>query len=544
MTEKTTNEYKEGKSAFISLKIKMLLCLAFATVLAVGVFFLVNVLAKTYVEKVYLSEEHKKERDAEYKASLQDYVLENQLFSNDTKKIAEWAQKHKYLYVMVYKNDELLFESGSYDEDNSEIGENKENDDKNPSGSVDGDGSENSSGSSESGKDNDSGKYPGSGITVKPPTRDELIANAAKTGSFPIYMMDGVILVTMVDYTEYLCYDIGNIVSIVVAFVVFTLTMWIFFYNITRRITKLSREVRVVAEGNISHPIDSIGDDEITSLSLDVEYMRSSMLENIESEKLAIESNKELITAMSHDIRTPLTVLLGYIDIMKLQAPEGQMRSYIDATEKTALRLKKMSDDMFKYFLVYGGETDVKIQECNARTLVEQMISGSVFLLREQGYDIRYNYEKESAEFLSDVVMVTDPAQLMRIVENVFSNIFKYADKSAPVSIFTDSDIDEMTIKVNNSVSKNIDEAQRNGIGLKSCMKLANAMDIRFSYGEEDGIFDVTMYVPIIPHIDYSEMEEEESRGVVVWMGSVLKKLKSSVARLSKKKDSETTEKE
>ena len=136
----------------------MLLCLAFATVLAVGVFFLVNVLAKTYVEKVYLSEEHKKERDAEYKASLQDYVLENQLFSNDTKKIAEWAQKHKYLYVMVYKNDELLFESGSYDEDDSEIGENKENDDKNPSGSVDGDGSENSSGSSESGKDNDSGK--------------------------------------------------------------------------------------------------------------------------------------------------------------------------------------------------------------------------------------------------------------------------------------------------------------------------------------------------------------------------------------------------
>jgi len=544
LTEKTTNEYKEGKSAFVSLKIKMLLCLALAAVFAVSLFFLVNVLAKTYVEKIYLSEEHKKERDTEYKASLQDYALENRLYSNDTKKIAEWAQKHKYLYVMVYKNDELLFESGNYDEDGSEMEENKENDDKNPSGSVDNENSGTSSGTSDNEKDNENGKYPGSGITVKPPTRDELIANAAKTGSFPIYLMDGVILVTMVDYTEYLCYDIANIVSLMIAFLIFILTMWIFFYNITQRITKLSREVRIVAEGNISHPIDSIGDDEITSLSLDVEYMRSSMLENIESEKLAIESNKELITAMSHDIRTPLTVLLGYIDIMKLQASEGYMCTDTDTTEKTALRLKKMSDDMFKYFLVYGGETAVKIQECNARTLIEQMLSGSVFLLREQGYDIQYNYEKENAEFLSDVVMVTDPAQLMRIVENTFSNIFKYADKSAPVSIFTDSEVDEMTIKVSNSVSENIDEAQRNGIGLKSCMKLANAMDIRFSYGEENGIFDVTMYVPIIPHIDYSESEDEESEGVTGWMNSVLEKLKFSAARLLKKKDSEPTEKE
>ena len=91
------------------------------------------------------------------------------------------------------------------------------------------------------------------------------------------------------------------------------------------------------------------------------------MLENLEKEHAALEANKELITAMSHDIRTPLTVLLGYIDIMKLNAPEGDdMRQYIEASERTALRLKKMSDDMFGYFLVYGGGIEVEVEECDA----------------------------------------------------------------------------------------------------------------------------------------------------------------------------------
>ena len=508
MTDRV-KKYKEQSVSFISLKVRMLLYLALSAIIAVGVFFAADLVAKAYVNNVYLSEEKVKERDAEYKASLQNYVIENHVSSNDTAKIAKWVKEHKYLYVMIYKDDRLLFDSGSYDGNAPEMGENKENVDENPS---------------ETGKSDED-----SGITVRPPTKDELIAMAAKTGSYPIFMMDRVILVTIVDYTEYLCYDIGNLISLFVAFASFILVMWIFFYSITRRITKLSHEVRMVAEGNMNHPIDSRGRDEITSLSLDVEYMRSSMLENIENEKFAIQSNKELITAMSHDIRTPLTVLLGYIDIMKLNASDSQMREYLDATEKTALRLKKMSDDMFSYFLVYGGDPELTIQECSARTLIEQMLSSSVFLLREQGYNINYNFEQEGAGFLEDTVMVTDPAQLMRIVENIFSNILKYADKSAPVSIYTNSEIDEMTIKVSNKTSDNIDEAQRNGIGLKSCMKLANAMDIRFSYGEEDGVFLVTMYVPIIPRIAYDDTDDtdtDERSGFAKWLHHSLEKLK------------------
>jgi len=263
--------------------------------------------------------------------------------------------------------------------------------------------------------------------------------------------------------------------------------------------------------------------------------MRSSMLENIGKERAALEANRELITAMSHDIRTPLTVLLGYLDIMKLNAPEGDMQQYIDASERTAMRLKKLSDDMFSYFLAYGGGIEVSVQECDARTLIDQMLSGHVFLLREQGYEIDFNFENEPNDYLEKVVVVTDPPQLMRIVENVFSNIMKYADKEKPVTVYIGAETDEMTIKVSNYIHSNPDEAQKNGVGLRSCMKLANAMDVRFSSTEEDGVFTSLMHVPIIPNIEYSAKDIEERRGFKGWISFIFEKSKAHLAKALEK---------
>jgi K+-sensing histidine kinase KdpD len=260
------------------------------------------------------------------------------------------------------------------------------------------------------------------------------------------------------------------------------------------------------------------------------------MLENIQKEHAALEANRELITAMSHDIRTPLTVLLGYMDIMKSNAPEGDMQQYLEASERTALRLKKMSDDMFGYFLVYGGGIEVDIQECDARTLIEQMLYEHVFLLREQGYEIEFNVEGDDNSFLDNVTLVTDPPQLMRIVDNIFSNVRKYADKEKLVSINVGVETDEMTIKVSNFVAPNPDEAQKNGIGLRSCMKLANAMDVRFSSKEEDGMFTSLMYIPIVPIVDYEKTDADENeRGIIGWLKSVSRKVKTFFVKIWQK---------
>ena len=521
--EKIKHDGERISREYTSLRFVMLSMLLVALGIAISLFLVFSFVGEKYIELNYMSEEKRLERENEYKSDLQEYVTEQGLGCDDAQKISEWTKKNKYLYVLVYKGDDLLFESGQ-EEENSEVntpemGENKENADDVQDNLVESDNDSDSDDKSENKKNN-------TGITVKTPTREELIAEAIAGGSYSIEAADGVLHVCMVDYTEYMYYDAVNILSFAIAFLGFVLIMWLYFFNITRRITRLGKEVTAIADGEVDHPITADGEDEITKLCNDVEYMRNSMLENIEKERAALESNRELITAMSHDIRTPLTVLLGYLDIMKLNATDEDMQQYLEVTERTALRLKKMSDDMFGYFLVYGGGIEVEVQECDARTLVDQMLSGHVFLLREQGYEIEFNLESENNDFLSDVIVVTDPPQLMRIVENIFSNIMKYADKEKPVSVYAVSDTDELTIKISNSVAQSIDSAQKNGIGLRSCMKLANAMDIRFSSEESDGVFTSLMHIPIIPDIEYTDEVVEEG-GFSEWLRSVFEKFKS-----------------
>ena len=492
----------------------MLSTLLFALGVALALFLGTNILADRYIDHKYLSDERSTERLEEYYEELQTYVTEKNLSSKDTKELSEWANDYNYLYVLIYKGDDLLFESGQDDKNTSGMGENKENADDGTGEIVTGSNNKVES------------DYPNSGITVRTPSKEELIAEALSSGTRDITVSDGTIHAAIADFTEYLYYDIFNIASSVLAFAGFILVMWLYFYELTKRITKLGKEVTAVADGDIERKITADGEDEITRLCSDVEYMRSSMLENIQKEHAALEANRELITAMSHDIRTPLTVLLGYMDIMKSNAPEGDMQQYIEASERTALRLKKMSDDMFGYFLVYGGGIEVDIQECDARTLIEQMLFEHVFLLREQGYEIDFNVEGTDNAFLDNVTLVTDPPQLMRIVDNVFSNIRKYADINKPVSITVGVETDEMTIKVTNFVAPNPDEAQTNGIGLRSCMKLANAMDVRFSSKEEGGVFTSLMFIPIVPLVDYEKSDvNENERGIKGWLRSVSEKL-------------------
>ena len=539
---------KRRNGDFVSLQLKMLGMMFIGFVIAVLIFIAINLGVRYYVNNVYLSGENSQARIDAYEEKLQQYVTDNAITVNDTDKIANWARGNRYLYLLIYKDDRLIFESGDLDDtedetETPEMEENKDNDVQNPDDSVEnGEKPDESAGFDDDGGENVDGednenKLPSSSISGNRPSRDELIAEALKGGSHPIYTADdGVLIASMVDYTEYLYYDIASVASWIISVVAFFIIMSFHFYGITARISTLGKEVTLVTEGDPSHEIIARGNDEITRLSMDIEYMRVSMLDNLQRQKNALDSNKDLITAMSHDIRTPLTVLLGYLDIMKVYATDDDMKAYVEASESTALRLKKLSDDMFSYFLVYGGDIQVDIQACDARTLLEQLISGHIFLLREQGYNIEYNFENEGSEFLDDVTMVTDPPQLMRIIDNLFSNILKYADIEKPVTVFVDSTADEMTIKVSNYPSPNPDKAQKNGIGLQSCLKLANAMDIRFSSGEEDGIFSTEMYVPIIPHIEYDFNEQDytvnEREGFSGWLSSVSETLQDMTEKI------------
>lgn len=517
-----TKKKRKVRGLFHSLYLKLVLVILVGSGISIALFAVLRALSFSYINANYISDEKRTVREQNYINELRQYIALNSISINDAEKLAEWSQDNRYVYLLVYKNNELFFSSDMLpyppvaDKQPQDTPENKpdtEAGDENPGigdeTNPDGEEGENTEIEDEKNPENkEEEKLPankdpgresfGSGITVNYPTRDELKKYAQENDLYELEMTDGVLLASVAEFTEYFYYDVANISSLAVAMIVLAFILVNYLRRIVVRVKRLDKNVMLVAGGDINRPIKSDGYDELSRLSENVENMRCTILESIEEERKARQSNTELITAMSHDIRTPLTVLLGYLDIMKNEAESENMRSYVEATEKTALRLKNLSDDMFNYFLAFGNtKENVNIEEYDAVTLFDQMLSEHLVLLGEQGYKVEF--EKMESDFAAGSVVKTDAPKLMRIVDNLFSNIRKYADASKPITVRLDITRELFSLEIENYISDTVSEVQSSGIGLNNCKRLAPLVAKSFGYIKGRNTFTVKLEITIIP---------------------------------------------
>ena len=465
-----------------SLRITLLTALVVSLLFAVLSYACVKFATGFYISQYYTTDENRAARETQYAKQLQDYIIRNKLSSVDVEEISHWARSNRYVYIMVHKDDRLLFESGELDKPDDQP-------------TTPGTGEDTEGENNVTGEDNPpSTIFPDTGITVELPTREDLIKYAEEKDAHLITMSDANVLVSMADFTEYFYYDIFNISALVVAAAVLVLILMLYFQKVTNRISALATEVTAASDGEMDHHIRKDGNDEIGRLAHDVENMRMALLRTVKKEREAVEANNELITSMSHDIRTPLTVLLGYIDVMKGQENTPQMQGYIDATEKTALRLKKLSDDLFNYFLIFGSDaSEPQMVEYEPALILDQMLSENFLLLKEQGYEIDSFTSDEIADSLGEYSIYTDAPKLQRIFENLFSNILKYADKSAPVSVLCEVNECKLLLTMANRISRNTGEVESNHIGLRTCKKIAEIIGVSFESARSEDSFIVKM---------------------------------------------------
>ena len=441
-----------------SLRARMILVIIAGALMGTILFVASRFLMVTVVDSYLTGDEARTKRELQYVQELQTYIDKNELSSSDISEISDWIKQHRYTYIMVYKDEELLFSGGIND------------------------------------PDADIPQMPGASLDY--PSLEEIKDYAEKNDQHVLHVSDGTIFASVSDFSEYLYYDVINLISLVIAFLMLAIVLMSYFIGLTKRITELSHDVTAVSESDMNHKIRADGNDEFASLSRNIEQMRSAMVENIAKEREARDANAELITSMSHDIRTPLTVLLGYIDLMKSRESDSVMKDYIKATESTALRLKELSDDMFRYFLVFGNrKVDVEVAEYDARTVIEQLFSEHILLLCEKGYSI---VEGEGSDMEEGLIVRTDAPKAMRIIDNVFSNIYKYAAPDTPIEFTVKTNGDKLEVRMENRVKENNDRAESNGIGLKTCMKMAEAIGLGFDYGLKGNKFITEIRFPIV----------------------------------------------
>ena len=195
----------------------------------------------------------------------------------------------------------------------------------------------------------------------------------------------------------------------------------------------LENEIKILEGGNLTYQISIKGKDELSSLAQSINEMRKSFIERLDGENIARLANRELVTAMSHDLRTPLTALVGYLDIIeyKKYKTDENLRQYIHNSREKAYQIKHLSDKLFEYFTVFNtDEDDLEMETFDGIQLIEQLIEEQIIILQNNGFDFEFN--SCNTPFYIEVNLFS----IRRVFDNIFSNILKYVDKSKPVKIF------------------------------------------------------------------------------------------------------------
>lgn len=163
--------------------------------------------------------------------------------------------------------------------------------------------------------------------------------------------------------------------------------------------------------------------------------------ESLKSERL----KTELITNVSHDIKTPLTSIINYVDLLKKEEIQDEkVKEYIDILDRKSQRLKKLTEDLVEASKVSSGNVQLNIEEIKLKELINQSVGEFKDRFEEKNLKLETNMPAE------EIRIKADNRYLYRVIENLFSNVTKYALENSRVYIDMkkeEKDKIEMSIK-------------------------------------------------------------------------------------------------
>ena len=413
----------------------MLLSQLLAALCAVAVFLTVNAAGRYAVENIYMSRANVGSRQAETYAELSRYVRQNGVKGSDSAAVSNWARARGDVNIQVFP-DELSESDSAY-------------------------------------------------------LRAQTSPQYGRI--YPMIFADGRYKISIEDTSEERELFLYNTLAILLGAITYIIIQLIYTGKLTRRIVALSREAAEVSAGDLEKAITAAGEDEISTLAQDMDAMRRSVIERMGNEKRAWEANSELITAISHDIRTPMTSLLGYLGLLENAGlGEDERGQYTASAYAKAMELKDLTDELFRYFLVFGrSELEMNKESYDAQLLLEQLLAEAEFDLREVGFDV------QRSDAAAGGAVTADPMYLKRVVDNLVSNIKKYADPALPVMLLSECRDGLLTICFSNAVARAMDRVESTKIGLRTCEKIMSSMGGSFLTRSEDGHYSAEFSLPM-----------------------------------------------
>ena len=225
---------------------------------------------------------------------------------------------------------------------------------------------------------------------------------------------------------------IGYPIIVAMTFFMFPLTLgvaaWIALKKL-KEFNAIKEGVRRVKDGDIHHKVDIFGSGEFAKLAADINSITDGLYKAVGNEIKSERLKTELITNVSHDIRTPLTSIITYVDLLKKERDQVKVGEYLEIIDQKSQRLKVLTEDLFEAAKASSGNVPVNFEKIDIVSLITQGLGELDDKIQDRKLEFKFCHPKDK------VYIKADGKLLWRAIENLLSNILKYALEGSRVYI-------------------------------------------------------------------------------------------------------------
>jgi signal transduction histidine kinase len=227
-------------------------------------------------------------------------------------------------------------------------------------------------------------------------------------------------------------------------------TFFLTFYYLTRRkmnyIEDLAGGLLKISEGRLGHRVPQRSQDELGSLAQNINHMAEELQKRIEEERRVEQVKNELITNVSHDLRTPLTSIMGYLRLLNERRfeTEEQAAEYLRVAFSKSEQLQGLVNDLFEYTKLSSPGLNMHRTDVRLDDLLGQLVEEYVPICEEAGLTLRPELPPQH------VVRRVDPDLLVRVLDNLLGNAVKYSRRPGEIVVSLTEDDEGALIAVQN----------------------------------------------------------------------------------------------
>lgn len=236
------------------------------------------------------------------------------------------------------------------------------------------------------------------------------------------------------------------LVTVIATICFFIIYFLLFIKRIVKDMTYISDRIIDIADGKSDEKIIIERQDEIGEIAGRINEMTEQINQLITSERDALQSNKDLIACVAHDLRTPITSVKGYLDLAldTKHYDLEQRQKYVRIAQTKANRLEYLIHDLFNYTKLTSGEITLHRSKIDLVQLLEQMVEEFYPLFQEEELECTTKYN------ISYLEMNMDGELIARAVQNLLSNAIKYGKDGKHVYVELECLEQEVQIRVTN----------------------------------------------------------------------------------------------